>query len=186
MRKKRLAKSSSERIALALEESRAIVKSYPRERFGSFALDDDVLAVIDAGLRYLHTNSDESKPESIHEDDAYRQLYVMWRALAEKVVVWDDHWTYHDQAAAQIYFLWFRNPNDPMYRIRGIGSGALGINPNDGVGTILALEWFTRYEFLYDNPAALPYFEAGIFEKDTIRKAITNEIDPSLIASVAA
>jgi len=168
-------------VGNAIGFSRPIVEMYPRDRFGSLAMDTELVVMIDAKLRYLHTHTEN---KNIASDDVYDQLYTLWRAPMSMKTPKDGQWSQHDQIAAMIYLLWSRTPSDPMYRIKGIGSGALGVNTNDGVGTVFAGEWFNRYAFLYDNPEALPYFELGFFDRDVIKKAVENGIDPALIASV--
>ena len=170
-------------VGNAIGFSRPLVEMYPRERFGSLAMDTELVVIIDAKLRYLHTHTEN---KNIAFDDVYDQLYTLWRAPMNMKTPKDSQWSQHDQIAAMIYLLWSRTSSDPMHRIKGIGSGALGVNSNDGVGTLVATEWFNRYSFLYDNPEALPYFEAGFFEQQAIKNAIENDIDPSLIASVVA
>lgn len=165
-----------------IDQSRARISTYSRERFGSFATNDSQFASIEAKLRYLHTQMADTRDMEERPRDSIYESYLRshWMNLMGSVGVGEARaaYDYGDQTAAEIYLLWSVTPSDAMYGVTYIST-----DDRDGTHSDVLLMWFERYKNLYRYPAFLPFYERGIFDITVIVEAIANDIDPELLVS---
>jgi len=155
-------------------ESREIVASYNLDAFGDFAVDPEILARVDALHRYEYTYSPEP------DDEIFTSLDNLWGMPVQELLTNPNVpriYDYYDRAVGELFALWRKSPADPMYKF----GFALSDSRNRS-----AVPWCALYTFIYENPAALPYVQAGITDYGVIDHAIANGIDPDLLMSVVA
>ena len=145
-----------------IDESRLWIESLPRERLGSFAVDFEQLVMMESTIRVEALNKDwigTKVPSTYWAGVPYEQMNII---------------------ITETYFWYLKSDNPKLVRYGEDFLDTLAFSPN---GQQVQRVWLERFRLIYHNPAALTYFEAGIWDMDVIQKMISDGVDAALAAN---